>query len=1077
MELGRPFCYTHQMLRVVSHKSAAAARQYYSEGLRKEDYYSEGQEVAGKWFGKAAKALGVSGDVTPEAFSALLENRHPVTGERLTPRTKADRRVGYDLNFHAPKSLSLVHALTGDERIVGAFREAVAETMKELEALTTARVRKGGAQREERVTGNLVWAEFVHFTARPIAGTPDPHLHVHCFTFNATFDGAEDRWKAASFIQLKQNAPYCEAAFHSRLSAKVAELGYGVERTRNGWEVSGVSRDVIDRFSRRTDQIEKLAAKKGITDPHAKDALGAACREGKRHGVTISELRAEWEGRLSDAERMQLGSLRARESGKARGEAISARQAMDYALQKRFANGSVVEVNRVVAEALRFGVGFVTPDAAWKEFAARGMVVRKVADRQFCTTLNVLAEEVSLINFVRTGRGGYAPLGILGEGGKGNRLSSEQMAAVRHILESNDQVIAVRGGAGVGKTTLMKEAVEAIERSGTKVFAFAPSAAASRETLRESGFANAETVAHLLTNTKLQKEVRGQVLWIDEAGLLGIRDMWEILKIAGTDTRVILTGDIAQHAPVSRGDPLRLLQEYAGLKIAEVTKIRRQVVTGYKEAVAALSKGDLQTAFRRLDDLGAILEIEDDAERYRMLTEDYLECSRCGSIPLVVSPTHSESAKVTEAIRAARVAAGELKGARIFTQYHNLQWEESDRKLAENYTPGLVVQFHQNAKGIRRGEMFKVTGRDEQGGVLAATATGREVVVPLTDAARFLVYEERRIEIARGERIRITRNGETADGRRISNGNVFTVQRFNKDGDIVLTTGGVLKAEHGHLRHGYCETSHSSQSKSVRDVIVAQSADSFIASSREQFYVTVSRGRASIRIYTDDRQGLQQAVGNSSHRRSAIEFAGLTNAEVSSFMDQALNADQWRERIRSRAEEGKAVSFVENLMKQRRSAALAKPEGAGFADYLEMRKRTAGPDGKSRSKGSGGKPRTKGQSKEMRGRSFLRPTSPKIDRTALRKNAEAGKAMEGKEGRFKKALDSSVKHFKQVFGRNGTVGKKPDQKLPKNNILAAAKHGVKQRVIEPLRQAANKGKIKQMNKAPKPPAPTPRRTK
>ncbi|MGB8169001.1 MAG: MobF family relaxase, partial [Chthoniobacteraceae bacterium] len=184
------------------HQSAAAARQYYTEGLRREDYYSEGQEVAGKWHGKAAKVLGLSGQVTPDAFAALVENRHPGTGERLTPRTKSDRIVGYDLNFHAPKSLSIVHAFTGDDDLLVAFRSAVSETMAEIEAQVSTRIRKRGEQ-ADRVTGNLAWAEFVHFTARPVGGKPDPHLHVHCFAFNATFDASEDRWKAAKFHAIK----------------------------------------------------------------------------------------------------------------------------------------------------------------------------------------------------------------------------------------------------------------------------------------------------------------------------------------------------------------------------------------------------------------------------------------------------------------------------------------------------------------------------------------------------------------------------------------------------------------------------------------------------------------------------------------------------------------------------------------------------------------------------------------------------------------------------------------------------------------------------------------------------------
>ena len=108
------------MLRVVAHTSAAAARKYYAEGLKREDYYSEKQEVVGKWHGKAATLLGLSGDVDRDQFAALVENQNPLTGEKLTPRTKDGRRVGYDLNFHAPKSLSVLYALTQDKGVLTA---------------------------------------------------------------------------------------------------------------------------------------------------------------------------------------------------------------------------------------------------------------------------------------------------------------------------------------------------------------------------------------------------------------------------------------------------------------------------------------------------------------------------------------------------------------------------------------------------------------------------------------------------------------------------------------------------------------------------------------------------------------------------------------------------------------------------------------------------------------------------------------------------------------------------------------------------------------------------------------------
>jgi hypothetical protein len=85
--------------------------------------------------------------------------------------------------------------------------------------------------------------------------------------------------------------------------------------------------------------------------------------------------------------------------------------------------------------------------------------------------------------------------------------------------------------------------------------------------------------------------------------------------------------------------------------------------------------------------------------------------------------------------------------------------------------------------------------------------------------------------------------------------------------------------------------------------------------------------------------------------------------------------------------------------------------------------------------------------------------------------------MPTRQTRLGRALEVSAKHFKSVMGRNGTPNKKPGQQLPKSNVPTAARHGVKQRATDSVRMAQIKGKIKQMNKAPKPPAPAPRRTK
>jgi len=845
------------MLRITQNSNAAGAKSYYSTA----DYYSEGQELTGVWRGLGAQRLGLSGTVEREDWDALCDNRDPETGGVLTARQKSNRRIGYDFNFHVPKSVSLIYALTEDERILEAFREAVGETMQAIEAEAKTRVRSKG-RNEDRVTGNLVWGEFVHFTARPVAGVPDPHLHAHCFVFNTTYDETEQRWKAGQFADLKRDAPYFEALFHANLADRVARLGYGVERTRSGWEIEGLPRATLQKFSRRTALIEAKARAAGITDPDQKDGLGAKTREGKDSELTLPELRAEWRARLSTAEREVIDKVSSQSAAGREGpgrpaRAQAARAAVDLALDHCFERSAVVPERTALTEALRRSYGLANVQAVQSEFTARPLLRAERTDRAFVTTPAVLEEERAMLRFAREGRGTCAPLGAGDHAMRRAWLNTDQQSAVRHLVTSPDRVMVIRGAAGVGKTTMMQEAVEAIEAGGHRVFTFAPSADASREVLRQEGFAEADTVARLLVDTELQNRTRDQVIWIDEAGLLGSRTMGRVFELAGRmNARVVLSGDRRQHGSVERGAPLRLLETEAGVVPAEIREIQRQRGE-YKRAVHALSEGRVEDAMRQLDSVGWIREVPD-AQRYRALAADYLDATARGESALVVSPTHAEGELITAEIRTALRKSARLHGAeRTIEALQPLHWTEAERGDAASYEPGDVLVFHQNAPGFRKGQRVAVEDLD---------------AVPVDQAARFQVYRSREIQFAAGDRVRITRNGRTADGHALSNGAVFTVKSVGRRGDVVLANGWKIDRSFGHLAHGYVVTSHASQGKSVDRVFIGQSAASGPASSREQFYVSVSRGKKSATIYTSDKAELLEAVSESEDRPTATEF-------------------------------------------------------------------------------------------------------------------------------------------------------------------------------------------------------------
>ena len=792
------------MLRIHASTAAAQAKTYFAQA----DYYLEGQELPGLWHGRGAERLGLAGTIDAADWAALCDNTHPDTGDTLTVRQKANRRVGYDFTFSAPKSVSLLYGLTGDERLLDAFRESVAETMAEVEAEMQARVRKNGRD-EDRTTGNLIWGEWVHFTSRPVDGLPDPQLHCHAYTFNTTFDAAEQRWKAGQFGDLKRDAPYFQAKFDVRLGRKLADLGLAVERSREGWQLAGVGAETVVRFSRRTRQIEAEAEWKGITDPVLKSELGARTRARKAKELTLPELRREWAARLAEGEADDLRRLAERIGGERIGEkADAARAAVRNAAEHCFERRSVLPERTLLAESLKRAVGVAGVETVEAAFRQEPFLVKERQGRRMATTPAVLAEERRMVAYARSGRGTCRPLGDGPHEFARTWLGADQKAAVEHVLQSRDRVIVVRGVAGVGKTSMLQETAEAIRANGKRVFACAPGAKAARGVLREKGFDDADTLARLLADEQLQHSLHGQVIWCDEAGPVGTRTMAKLFDLADRlDARVVLSGDRFQHGSVERGSALRLLEEEAGLVPATIKTIRRHSGE-YKQAVQALSEGRTADGFRHLDALGWVREVPE-AERYQALAADYVDAVAAGESALVVSPTHREGERVTQEIRRRLKSAGRLGDEeQRLAVLCDAGLTEAERADPVNLRPEDVLVYHQNAKGRRKGERVTVG----------------EGPPPTDQAARYQVFHPDTLPVAAGDMLRVTKNGKSLDGGRLNNGDLLSVAGFDAAGNLRTDRGVTIPRDFGHLAYGYVATSHASQGTDVDRVLVGQSA-------------------------------------------------------------------------------------------------------------------------------------------------------------------------------------------------------------------------------------------------------------
>ncbi len=834
------------MLRIREIANSDAAKSYYQQS----DYYLE---VPGEWLGRGAERLGLRGVARAEDFSAVCDNMNPATGGNLTAKTVNGRRVGWDFNFNSSKSVGITLELTGDMGILKAHREAVRYAMAHVEDDMLTRVRTGGKD-EDRPTGNIIAMRVTHRTTRPNEDDkiPDMELHDHVVVFNATFDDVEDKCKAAQVGQIQHDAPYYEAIYHNRLAANLRGLGYGIRRKGKGFEISGISDDLVDKYSRRKAAIEKKAAELGIHDAETKSRLGATTRLGKT-GSRIDELTAYWDSKLTGAERKQLKRLKGQPSYH-----CDTGKAVEYAIGHMFERQSVVDVRRLYETAIRHGIGSVGPQDVAAEAQRQGLLVKG----GLATTQQVLDQEEQVVSFARLGRGTCRPLGAgasLPVGG----LSTEQKAIVRHIWESPDRVILIEGDAGTGKTDAMKVTIPGIDKAG--VF-LAPSASASRGTLREKGFKNADTIARFLVDGEFQQQAKDGYIYIDEAPLAGIRQMAEVFdKAKELNARVILQGDRKQHSSVDRGSVFHVLETFAGVPVARLTEIWRQKNKGYKQAVAAVASGDMLGGYDLLDKLGWI-EQTPVFDHNKPLVDAYMEAIKDKASVLVVAPTHKEGDEITEAIRNRLKGKGIIgQEEKTFSTLRPLYWTEAERGDLERYEGDEVIQFVRNSGQYRAGQRVE------------ASAFRPARLRP----GHFAVYAPDEIRLAIGDSIRVTANGRDKSGKhKLNNGSVYHVAGFTKGGDITLSNGWTLAADFGHLAHGRVVTSHASQGATVDRVLIAMGSESRPAITAQQFYVSVSRGRHKAAIFTNIAPPLlREAIKRGDSRMSATELMQGTKPE------------------------------------------------------------------------------------------------------------------------------------------------------------------------------------------------------
>lgn len=857
-------------------------------------YYS-GDGAPSAWHGRGAEALDLRGPVQRDDLVRVLEGKLP-NGTDLSQRgNRDDRRLGVDLTFSAPKSVSIAALAAGDDRLLAAHDRAVRAALDYLER-EVIMARRGHSGAESEATGSMVAALYRHEDARPVNGHADPQLHTHAIEINAT-QRPDGEWSAMDlqFGAGSVRMHLADAIYKSELAIEAHKLGYDIRPTHDGFELKHISDAQIAQFSLRREQIDAALADRGLTRETANAAERSAAnmqtREGKRQ---TSHDEQRWEWRREARERGIDATLPAPRAGAVKD--LSA-EAVRSAVRHLSERETVFSRDEIRLEALRAGVGHVCLPLVDRQIEAGAGGLIPVGGHRY-TTREGLYREQEVLARVSAGRGQATPIMSDAEAAafvtaremaQGFRYTAGQRAALTLGLTSHDRAVAIEGAAGAGKTTSMRAMVEAARARGLEVIGIAPSARARNE-LESAGAAVNRTVASFLAREHVPNPDRLVIL--DEAGMVSARDMDLFLRKLDTEGgRVVLVGDTRQLRAVEAGTPFTQMLETGAVARAAIDEIQRQVDPRLREIAQRFARGDARGATQKAMAYATVAPItardpakpsgsERQAGIAKAAAEAYLALSaEERARTLVVSGTNAVRQQINEQVRRGLQEQGVVSRDGIPIQaLSKAQLTREKAALAESYTPGLVVRLDEGG-GRTRQQIDYTVSRVEAGRVVLQRPDGGE---RRWDPARVPpggVYVPRDLNLAAGDLV-MFRENSGGGNERVTNGQTAIIERAGSDGITARLYDGreiTLDPRKSHsIDYSWARTVHSAQGATVDHVIVAGEASRLATA--ESAYVSCSRERETLKIITDDPGRLQKSWEQWADKQHAICAARSTEA-------------------------------------------------------------------------------------------------------------------------------------------------------------------------------------------------------
>ncbi|EFI3351414.1 conjugative transfer relaxase/helicase TraI [Escherichia coli] len=534
--------------------------------------------------------------------------------------------------------------------------------------------------------------------------------------------------------------------------------------------------------------------------------------------------------------------------------------------------------------------------------------------------------EKSIIRHIAEGKDAVQPLMALTPASVLSGLTAGQREATRTVLENTDRFMAIQGYAGVGKTTQFRAVMGALntlsESVRPQVIGLGPTHRAVHE-MREAGV-DARTLASFLSETRQAiqagetPDFRNVLFLTDESSMVGNRDMAELYQlVAAGGGRMVSSGDTAQLQAISTGQPFRLVQQRSAIDTVVMQEIVRQT-PALRPAIESIISGQVDTSLRQVDDVSpqqvprqagawvpekSVMEIrkpekEPEPEQGRTAAQEALKPEQLspartdiiaairddwmGRTPeaqqqtLIMAELNADRHAINEAIHVARHEKGDTGAEeRTFTVLEPLRVPDNALRAAETFAEYIGAVAMMNER------YWTVAEVDTQDAVVTLrNADGESVLLsPQQNTAQDIsLFTPRDLTISQGDRVRFTRSD--TDRGYVAN-SLWEVAGFTDEGAIRFRLGDQEKivdpqamTEDRHIDLAYALTVYGVQGASERFAIALTGTEGGRKrmASLESTYVTLSRAKEHVQVYTDNLEDWQQQVRQTDGGKTAHDL-------------------------------------------------------------------------------------------------------------------------------------------------------------------------------------------------------------